>query len=70
MFFFKYCSFCLKIFLTLTNSVDLDKIPLHAAFHLGLQCKHMFWGRFEYHQNVLVKKLENYFLIDLERWFI
>ena len=36
-------------------------MPHYAAFHLGLQCKHMFWGRFEYHQNVLVKKMRKLF---------
>ena len=30
--------FGLKIFFTLTNSVDPDKMPHHAAFHLNFQC--------------------------------
>ena len=28
--------FCLKIFFTLTNSVDPNEMPHHAVFHLGL----------------------------------
>ena len=30
--------FCLKIFLTFTNSVDPDATQHYAAFHLGLHC--------------------------------
>ena len=32
----KYCIFCLKIFFTITNSVDPDEMQHDAAFHLGL----------------------------------
>ena len=28
--------FCLKIFITLTNNVDLEEMPQYAAIHLGL----------------------------------
>ena len=37
----KYCIFYLKIFFTLTKSVDPDEMPHHAAIHLGLHtvCK-------------------------------
>ena len=31
-----YILFCLKIFFTLTNSVDPDEMQHYAAFHLGL----------------------------------
>ena len=31
--FTKYCIFCGKIFFTLTNSADPDKMPHNAAFH-------------------------------------
>ena len=39
-------SFCLKILLTFTNSVDPDEMQHYAAFHLGLQClqKYSFRG--------------------------
>ena len=30
--------FCLKIFFTLTKSVDPNEMPHHATFHLGLHC--------------------------------
>ena len=30
--------FCLKIFLTFSNSVDPDEMQHFAAFHLGLHC--------------------------------
>ena len=30
--------FCLKIFFTLSNSVDPDEMQHYAAFHLGLHC--------------------------------
>ena len=30
--------FCLKIFITFTNSVDPDEMQHYAAFHLGLHC--------------------------------
>ena len=30
--------FCLKVFFTFTNSVDLDEMQHYAAFHLGLHC--------------------------------
>ena len=30
--------FCLKTFLTFTNSVDHDEMQRNAAFHLGLHC--------------------------------
>ena len=36
--FIKRNVFCHKIFFTLTNSVDPDEMPHHAAFHLGLHC--------------------------------
>ena len=34
----KIVFFCLKIFFTLTNSVDPDEMQHYAAFHLGLYC--------------------------------
>ena len=34
----KILYFCLKIFFTLTNSVDPDEMPHYAAVHLGLHC--------------------------------
>ena len=42
------------IFLTFTNSVDPDKMPHFAAFHLGLHClsKYLFSG-FQYIQRVI-----------------
>ena len=38
--------FCLKIFITFTNSVDPDEMQHYAAFHLGLHClqKYLFRG--------------------------
>ena len=37
--------FSLKIFSTLTNSVDPDEMPLNAAFHLGFTvCKSTHLG--------------------------
>ena len=33
----KYC-ICLKIYFSLTNSVDPDEMQHDAAFHLGLRC--------------------------------
>ena len=37
---------CLKILITLTNSIDPDEMPHYAAFHLGLHClqKYRFRG--------------------------
>ena len=36
--FKKIVFFCLKIFFTVTNSVDPDEMQHYAAFHLGLHC--------------------------------
>ena len=39
--------FCLKIFLTFTNSEDPEEMQFYAAFHLGLHClqqKYLFRG--------------------------
>ena len=38
MFLKKYFIFCLKTFLTFTNSVNPDEMQHYAAFHLGLHC--------------------------------
>ena len=40
--------FLLKIFFTLTNSVDPDEMLHNAAFHLGLHCKCTHLKCFQY----------------------
>ena len=48
--FRKILFFRLKIFFTITNSVDPDEMQHYAAFHLGLHClqKYSFRGFPEY----------------------
>ena len=58
--------FCLKIFLTFTNSVDLDEMQHYAASYLGLHCWQKYLFRdFPYPKGKLIYRLIWYvFLSD------